>query len=106
VNPLVKYTLARVGLFAVVAAVLLVLPLPVHILLKLMIAVLVSAILALVLLRGMREEVAVRLSNRAHERAAEKERLRSALAGDDTAGDTGDESDNDGSDNDGSQPTR
>jgi hypothetical protein len=83
VNPFVKYTLARVGLFAVVAAVMLVLPLPINVLLKLMIAVLLSAILALVLLKGMREEVAVHLSARAEQRAAEKERLRAALAGED-----------------------
>jgi Protein of unknown function (DUF4229) len=92
VNPFVKYTLARVGLFVVVAAVLLVLPLPINVLLKLMIAVLVSAILALVLLRGMRDEVAVRMSARAQERVQEKERLRAALAGEDEDG--------------GAQPTR
>jgi Protein of unknown function (DUF4229) len=89
VNPFVKYTLARVGLFAVVAAVMLVLPLPINVLLKLMIAVLLSAILALVLLKGMREEVAVHLSARAEQRAAEKERLRAALAGEDWDGPDG-----------------
>ena len=103
-NPFVKYTLARAGLFAVVAAVMLVLPLPINVLLKLMIAVLLSAILALVLLKGMRAEVAVHLSARAEQRAAEKERLRAALAGEDWDGPDGAD---DGTDSgEPAQPTR
>jgi hypothetical protein len=51
---MLKYTLARVGLFVAVAAILIALPIHISVLLKLMIAVIVSALLALVLLRGMR----------------------------------------------------
>jgi membrane protein implicated in regulation of membrane protease activity len=82
VSPALKYTLGRIGLFAVVAAVLFVLPITLHPLLRLMIAVLVSAVLALVLLRRWRDEVAVQISTAARRRAEAKERLRSALAGD------------------------
>jgi len=82
VNPMLKYSLARVGLFVVVAAILIVIPIPVNILIKLMIAIIVSALLALFLLRGMRNDVASQLSEAAQRRAEEKERLRSALSGD------------------------
>jgi mannitol-specific phosphotransferase system IIBC component len=89
VNPAVKYTLARLGLF--VAVLLLLLPIPnLDILLKLMIAVLVSAVLSWFLMRRMREEVAVRLQQSVERRREEKDKLRSALAGDnapDSAGD-------------------
>lgn len=88
-NPVVKYTLARVGLFVAVSAVLLVLPIPIHVLLKLMIAVLLSAGLAFVLLRGAREDVAAHLARVAEQRAVRRERLRAALAGED--GGAGDE---------------
>ena len=80
-NPSVKYTLGRIGLFLVVLAALL--PVPVSLLLKLMIAVLVSALLAFFLLRGWRDEMAASLARGAQRRRAEKERLRAALAGDD-----------------------
>jgi len=82
VSPAVKYTLGRIGLFLLVLLPLW--PLNIDILLKLMIAVLASAGLSLFLLRRWREEVAERLSGAAARRRAEKERLRSALAGDDT----------------------
>jgi Protein of unknown function (DUF4229) len=82
VSPALKYTLGRVGLFVAVAAVLFVLPIPLHPFLRLMIAVLVSAALSFVLLRRLRDEVAVQISTAARRRAEAKERLRSALAGD------------------------
>jgi len=82
-SPAVRYTLARVGLFVAVAAVLFVLPIQVHPFLRLMIAVLVSAALSFVLLRRLRDEVAVQISAAAKRRAEAKERLRSTLAGDD-----------------------
>jgi len=81
VNATVKYTLARIGLFLAVFVVLL--PVPMNILLKLMIAVLVSAGLAYLLLRGWRDEMATSLAAAAERRKVEKERLRAALAGDD-----------------------
>ncbi|MET7401149.1 DUF4229 domain-containing protein, partial [Dactylosporangium sp. NPDC005572] len=55
-SPFLKYTLARLGLFVAVAAATLAVPLDVSVPLKLMIAVLVSAVLAFFLLRGLREE--------------------------------------------------
>jgi Protein of unknown function (DUF4229) len=82
VSPALKYTLGRIGLFAVVAAILFVLPITLHPLLRLMIAILVSAVLALVLLRRWRDEVAVQISASARRRSEAKERLRSSLAGD------------------------
>jgi uncharacterized protein (DUF983 family) len=81
-NPMLAYTLARIGLFVVVAALMLVLPFPISTLLKLMIAVLVSALLSFFLLRRLREGVALQLAARAEQRAAEKAKLRAALAGD------------------------
>jgi len=81
VNPAVKYTLARLGL--VVAVLLVLLPIPnLDILLKLMIAVLVSAVLSWFLMRRMREEVAARIEQSVERRRQEKEKLRSALSGD------------------------
>ncbi len=83
-SPAVKYTLARIGLFLLVLLPLW--PLDMDILLKLMIAVLASAGLSLFLLRRWREEVARRLAGAADRRRADKEKLRSALAGDDSDG--------------------
>lgn len=80
-NPTVKYTLARVGLFLVVFLVLW--PLRLNIFVTLMIAVLASAGLALVLLRPWRDQMAQQLADAAQRRRGEKERLRAALAGDD-----------------------
>ncbi len=82
VSPAVKYTLARVGLFVVVLVALL--PVPgMSTLLKLMIAVLVSALLSWFLLTRMREDVAVQVEQAMERRKEQKEKLRSALAGDD-----------------------
>jgi hypothetical protein len=80
----VKYTLGRIGLFLLVLLPLW--PLNMDLLLKLMIAVLASAGFSFFLLRKWREEVAQRLAHAAERRKAEKERLRSALAGDDPDG--------------------
>jgi hypothetical protein len=81
VNPMMKYTLARLLLFVVVAAALIAIPVHVNPLIKLMIAVIVSALLALFLLRGMRNEVANQFAGAASRRAEEKARLRAALEG-------------------------
>jgi hypothetical protein len=81
VSPLVKYTLARIGLFVVVAAVLLAIPFELNLFLKLAIALLISAGLAVFLLRGMRDDLTNQLASAADRRKAEKARLRAALAG-------------------------
>src|SRR5436305_2063559 len=62
---MMKYTLARLLLFVVVAAVLIAIPVHINPLIKLMIAVIVSALLALFLLRGMRDEVANQMAGAA-----------------------------------------
>jgi Protein of unknown function (DUF4229) len=81
VSPAVKYTLARLGLFA--AVVLVLLPFPLNLLIKLMIALLVSAVASWFLLRRMRDDVAVRIEESMRRRQEEKAKLRSALAGED-----------------------
>lgn len=80
-SPAVKYTLGRIGLFAVV--VLALWPIDMNIFLKLMIAVIFSAAMSFFLMRGWRDEMAQQITEATERRRAEKERLRSALAGDD-----------------------
>jgi hypothetical protein len=87
-SPIVKYTLGRLGLFVVVALALL--PVPLNIFVKLMIAVIASAGFSLVLLSKWRNEMAEQLGSAAQRRRAEKERLRAALAGDESAAAEGD----------------
>ncbi|OON32835.1 MULTISPECIES: DUF4229 domain-containing protein [unclassified Micromonospora] len=77
----VKYTLGRIGLFVVVVAALW--PVDLNIFLKLMLALAFSAALSFFLLRSWRDEMAGEMAGAAERRRAEKERLRSALAGDD-----------------------
>jgi hypothetical protein len=77
-----KYTLARLGLFVAIAAVLLVVPIELNPFLKLGIALIASAILSFFLLRKLRDDVANQLADSAKQRAERKEKLRSALAGD------------------------
>src|SRR5687767_14067106 len=82
VSPTVKYTLARLGLF--VAVFVLLVPVPgMSLPLKLMIAILVSAVLSWFVLRRLRDDVAAQLEQKVEERKEQKEKLRSALAGDD-----------------------
>jgi hypothetical protein len=83
VNPMMKYTVARLGLFIVSAALLLVIPIELNPFLKLGIALIVSAILSFFLLRKLRDDVANQLADSSRQRADRKEKLRSALAGDD-----------------------
>jgi hypothetical protein len=80
-NPMMKYTLARLGLFIAAAAILLVVPIELNPFLKLGIALIASAILSFFLLRKLRDEVANQLADQARGRADRKEKLRSALAG-------------------------
>ncbi len=81
VSPAIKYTLARIGLF--LAVLLALWPIDMNVLLKLMIAILASAGLAFFLLRRWRDQVAGTLAGAVHRRRAERDRLRSALAGED-----------------------
>jgi Protein of unknown function (DUF4229) len=81
VNPAIKYTLGRIGLF--IAAFLVLLPVPVNLLLKLALALLISAVLSFFVLRGWREQYSLQLQNAVERRKSEKDKLRSALAGDD-----------------------
>jgi len=76
-----KYTLGRIGLF--VAAFVALLPVNIDIFLKLMLALIFSATLSFFFLRGLRDEMAYEMAQSAERRKAEKERLRSALAGED-----------------------
>ncbi len=82
-SPLTKYSLARLGLLLAAAAVLFVIPIDLDPLLRLALALLVSAGLSFFLLRPLRDRVAEQLAAASRERAERKERLRSALAGDD-----------------------
>jgi hypothetical protein len=88
VSAAVKYTLGRIGLFLVVLALLL--PVPLNFLVKAMIALVASAAFAYFLLGRWRDEMAEQLGAAAQRRRAEKERLRAALAGDEAAAATGD----------------
>jgi len=81
VNVAVKYTLGRIGLFLAVFGALL--PVPIDLFLKLIAAGLLSPVLSFFLLRAWRDELAAHLAAVAERRRAEKERLRTALAGDD-----------------------
>lgn len=80
-SPAVKYTLGRIGLF--VAVLLALWPIELNIFVKLMLAVVFSAALSFFLLRGWRNEMAQQMADAAQRRRAERERLRSALAGED-----------------------
>ncbi|MEU8232332.1 DUF4229 domain-containing protein [Actinoplanes sp. NPDC048967] len=87
-SPAVKYTLGRLGLFVVVFALLL--PVPLNFLVKAMIALLASAGFSYFLLAKWRNEMAEQLGTVAERRQAEKARLRAALAGDEAAAAAGD----------------
>lgn len=80
-NPAIKYTLGRVGLF--IASFLVTLPFPISIFLKLVIALIVSSALSWFVLRGWREQYSLQLQNAVERRKTEKEKLRSALSGED-----------------------
>jgi hypothetical protein len=80
-TPVVKYTLGRVGLFVAIA--LLLMPVPLDLLVKLMVALMASFGLQFVLLRKWRTEMISQVDRSATQRRADREKLRSALAGDD-----------------------
>ena len=79
----VKYTLGRIGLFVGVLAALWFVEM--NMFLRLMLALVFSAALSFFLLRGWRDEMAGEMAEAAERRRVEKERLRSALAGEDQA---------------------
>ncbi|MCW3838805.1 DUF4229 domain-containing protein [Micromonospora yasonensis] len=79
----VKYTLGRIGLFVAVLAALWFVDM--NMFLRLMLALVFSAALSFFLLRGWRDEMAGEMADASERRRAEKERLRSALAGDEQA---------------------
>jgi hypothetical protein len=81
ISPVTKYTLGRVGLFVLCAAALL--PLPLDLLVKLMIAIIASFGLQLVVLRKWRAEMIGQVDSTVAQRRAEKAKLRAALAGED-----------------------
>jgi membrane protein implicated in regulation of membrane protease activity len=87
-SALLKYTLARFGLFVLVAGAMLAVPLDISPLLKLMIALAVSAALAFFLLKRLREEASVQAVGAAQRRTEKRERLRAALNGDDDEGES------------------
>lgn len=87
-SPAVKYTLGRLGLFLLVFVLLL--PVPLAVLVKAMIALLASAVFSYFLLAKWRNEMAEQLGTVAERRKAEKARLRAALAGDEVAAAAGD----------------
>ncbi|WP_433793014.1 DUF4229 domain-containing protein [Actinoplanes sp. CA-252034] len=88
-KPAVKYALGRLGLFLVVFAVLIPTT-PLNILVKAMVALVAASGLSLILLRGWRDQSAEQFGEIAARRSAERERLRSALAGDEDAAVEGD----------------
>jgi hypothetical protein len=80
-TPVAKYTLGRLGLFLACALVLV--PVPVNFWVKLLVALLASFALQWVLLRKWRLEMIGQVDETMTRRRQEKERLRSALAGED-----------------------
>jgi hypothetical protein len=83
---MVKYTLARVGLFVIVAVALV--PLVHDLILALFISAVVTSLAALIFLKKWRNEVASTIETSMTSRRAEKAKLRAALAGDDQPADT------------------
>ena len=80
-SPAIKYTLGRLGIFVAIFAAML--PISLNILVKAMIALVVSAVLSFFLLKKWRDEMAEGLARSSQKRKEEKSRLRTALAGDD-----------------------
>jgi hypothetical protein len=86
-TPGLKYALGRIAIFVVCAVpAVLLLPNSLNLLLRLMIALIVSAALSFALLRRWRDDVAEQMSTNSRRRIEQKEKLRSALAGEDGAG--------------------
>jgi len=86
VNPVLKYTLGRLGIFVAIALPAMLLLTSLDVLVRLMIALVVSAIVSYFALRRWRDEVSQRIAESARRRAEDRERLRSALAGEQSTG--------------------
>jgi threonine/homoserine/homoserine lactone efflux protein len=82
-TPAVKYTLGRLGIFVAVFAAMLPVSFVQSVLVKAMVALLISAVLSFFVLRTWRDQTAEQLAGAVEKRRAEKERLRAALAGED-----------------------
>jgi hypothetical protein len=83
-GPGAKYAAARLGIFVACAVpALFLFPREMNPLLKLMIALVVSAAVSFYALRGLRDQVAQRMSTNAQKKIDERNRLRAALAGED-----------------------
>lgn len=79
-NPVAKYFLARLGLFAVISVPLMFF---MNTLLALAVGLLGSMVLGFVLLKGQREAMIDHIDEGVKRRKEEKRRLRAELAGDD-----------------------
>jgi hypothetical protein len=86
VNPVLKYTLGRLGIFVAIALPAMFLLTSLDVLVRLMIALVVSAIVSYFALRRWREEVSQRIAESARRRTEDRERLRDALAGEKSNG--------------------
>lgn len=82
--PMLKYTLARLGLLAAVFLILVPIPVPgMSLLVKALLALLITMPLSWFMLRRLRDNASVALAEGAKRRRARRAELRSALAGDD-----------------------
>lgn len=89
-NPWFKYMLGRLGLF--LAVLLLMLPLPPSMPVKLLTALVVSFALSWFLLRRWRDEASMAMATVVDRRREERQRLRAALAGEEDQPRSGDDS--------------
>ncbi|WP_213451471.1 DUF4229 domain-containing protein [Rhizomonospora bruguierae] len=83
-NPALKYTLGRIGVFLVVFALLL--PVPMDILLRLILAIFLSAAVSYFVLGRWRDELTSRMEGSLRRRQSQRNKLRAALAGEDATG--------------------
>jgi hypothetical protein len=93
IPPATKYTFGRIALFAIFFVVLLVVPMPMSrdagLLVRLMIAAVLSAVASWFLLARWRNQMAVTIEASMSKRRADKDKLRAALAGEDDPKQTG-----------------
>ena len=88
-NPMMKYTLGRVGLFVLAAVILLLLPIPLDFFLRLLLALVISMVAQFWLLRRWRADMIAYVDGAVGRRKADKARLRAALSGDDESPNNG-----------------
>jgi hypothetical protein len=82
-NPMMKYTLGRVGLFVAAAVILLLLPIPLDFFLRLLLALVISMVAQFWLLRRWRADMIAYVDGAMGKRKEDKARLRAALSGED-----------------------